>query len=133
MDSMGSKNYYELFNVSPDANYVDIKVAFHKLARIYHPDRNITDKLVAPLDSTRFMEIQEAWKILSDPITRRNYDKNMLLILKSYKSALSCAEEVTIDDFSLNDEGTYSMECRCGDCFQVNICHHHFICLLTCS
>jgi molecular chaperone DnaJ len=65
------RDYYEVLGVSKDATENDIKLAYRRLARKYHPDMNKTD----PDAKDKFIEIQEAYEVLSDPEKRRNYDR----------------------------------------------------------
>ncbi|WP_297058053.1 J domain-containing protein [Thermosulfurimonas sp.] len=68
---MVKKDLYEILGVSPDASTEEIKRAYRKLARKYHPDLNPGDKEAAE----RFKEINEAYEILSDPQKRAEYDR----------------------------------------------------------
>jgi len=65
------KDYYEVLGVARKARDADIKKAFRKLARLYHPDV-AKDKSVADV---KFKEINEANEVLSDPEKRRRYDE----------------------------------------------------------
>jgi curved DNA-binding protein len=65
------KDYYESLGVSRLANDVEIKKAFRKLAREYHPDV-AKDKKKA---EEKFKEINEAYEVLSDPVKRKKYDE----------------------------------------------------------
>jgi curved DNA-binding protein len=65
-----SRDYYEVLGVSRDATVDQIQQAFRTLARKYHPDVN---KDQAAED--RFKEINEAYQVLSDPQTRKRYDR----------------------------------------------------------
>jgi DnaJ-class molecular chaperone len=65
------RDYYEVLGVSRDASEADIKKAYRKLARQYHPDRNPGDKQA----ETRFKEVQEAYDVLSDKTKRGQYDR----------------------------------------------------------
>jgi curved DNA-binding protein len=65
------KDYYKVLGVSRDATEADIKSAFRKLARQYHPDV-AKDKKKA---EEKFKEINEANEVLSDPEKRRQYDE----------------------------------------------------------
>lgn len=64
------KDYYAALGVARDANADDIKKAFRKLARLYHPDV-AKDKRTA---DAKFKEINEANEVLSDPEKRAKYD-----------------------------------------------------------
>lgn len=64
-----AKDYYKLLGVSKDANQNELKKAFRKLARKYHPDVN---KNAGAED--KFKEINEAFSVLSDPSKRQQYD-----------------------------------------------------------
>jgi len=66
---MEFKDYYEIMGVAPDAPVDEIKRAYRKLARQYHPD---VSKL--PDAEHRFKEVNEAWEVLKDPKKRQQYD-----------------------------------------------------------
>src|SRR6266498_5992983 len=65
------KDYYESLGVPRPASEAEIKKAFRKLAREYHPDV-AKDKKKA---EEKFKEINEAYEVLSDPATRKKYDE----------------------------------------------------------
>src|SRR5437660_7128770 len=66
-----ARNYYEVLGDKRNAPEEEIKSAYRKLARQYHPDRNPGDKQA----ETRFKEVQEAYDVLSDKTKRSNYDR----------------------------------------------------------
>jgi DnaJ-class molecular chaperone len=68
---MDFKDYYATLGLTKTATDKEIKQAFRKLARKFHPDVNPGDKAA----ETRFKEINEANEVLSDPEKRRKYDE----------------------------------------------------------
>jgi len=66
-----AKDYYQVLGVARGAAVADIKKAYRKLARKYHPDLNPGDKTA----EARFKEIQEAYAVLSDAKKRAHYDQ----------------------------------------------------------
>ncbi|RME68200.1 MAG: J domain-containing protein [Verrucomicrobia bacterium] len=69
--SVQFQDYYQILGVPRDASEADIKKAFRKLARKYHPDV-AKDKKEA---EEKFKQINEAYDVLSDPVKRAKYDK----------------------------------------------------------
>ena len=68
---MEYKDYYQILGVPRTATQDDIKKAYRKLARQYHPDNNQGDRQA----EAKFKEINEANEVLSDPQNRQKYDQ----------------------------------------------------------
>jgi molecular chaperone DnaJ len=68
---MAQKDYYDVLGLKKGASEAEIKKAFRRLARKYHPDVNPGDKGA----EARFKEISEAYEVLSDPKKRAEYDQ----------------------------------------------------------
>jgi DnaJ-class molecular chaperone len=66
-----SRDHYETLGVNRKATDKDIRAAYRKLARQYHPDLNPGDKSA----EARFKEIQQAYEVLSDAEKRKKYDQ----------------------------------------------------------
>ena len=64
-------NYYQTLGIKRDASDKEVKQAFRRLARKYHPDVNPGDKAA----EAKFKEVNEAYEVLSDPEKRRKYDR----------------------------------------------------------
>lgn len=64
-------DYYKILGVDKKASEADIKKAYRKLARKYHPDINPNDKEA----NTKFQQVNEANEVLSDPEKRKKYDE----------------------------------------------------------
>ncbi|MEB3231725.1 MAG: DnaJ C-terminal domain-containing protein [Leptolyngbyaceae bacterium] len=65
------KDYYSVLGVSKSASADDIKRAYRKLARKYHPDLNPGDQVA----EAKFKDVNEAYEVLSDTDKRRKYDQ----------------------------------------------------------
>jgi curved DNA-binding protein len=68
---MEYKDYYKSLGVSKNASHDEIKKAYRKLARKYHPDANPNDKKA----EEKFKEISEAYEVLGDEEKRKQYDQ----------------------------------------------------------
>jgi len=64
------KNYYNIFDISPQSELPEIKKAFRKEIAIYHPENNTTD-----FAKERFNDLVEGFNILLDPEKREAYDQ----------------------------------------------------------
>ncbi|MFH0847636.1 MAG: J domain-containing protein [Chloroflexota bacterium] len=68
---MAEKDYYKLLGVGRNASDKEIKQAYRRLARKYHPDVNPGNKSA----EAKFKEINEAYEVLSNPESRKKYDE----------------------------------------------------------
>src|SRR2546425_11401103 len=71
MPTTAKTDYYEMLGVPRKASAKDLRTAFRKLARKYHPDLNPGDKAA----EEKFKQIQEAYDVLSDSKKRQMYDQ----------------------------------------------------------
>lgn len=91
------KNYYKLLELPQNikSSQSEIKVAYRTQAKKYHPDVNIQNKAA----EERFKDINEAYKILSDPIQKRKYDKQWYnYVGKKIQREKSNKKEISAND-----------------------------------
>lgn len=67
-------DYYKILGVTKDFNQIQIRIAFRKLALQYHPDKNKNSEE----SKQKFMEIVQAYEVLSDEKARERYDSNIV-------------------------------------------------------
>jgi molecular chaperone DnaJ len=71
MNTETKRDYYDVLGLKKNATSAELKKAFRKLARKYHPDVNPNDKV----SEHKFKEMNEAYEVLSDPKKRKQYDQ----------------------------------------------------------
>lgn len=102
------KNYYEILGVTPDSDVSEIKAAYRKLARKYHPDVNNSPEAAA-----KFKTITEAYETLSDNVKRNQYN-TLHGFFKSYKSSSSTSykksKEPKFEDRTVNKSSSKASE-----------------------
>src|SRR5512132_125771 len=72
-----TRNHYQVMGVKAGASEEEIKKAYKRLARIFHPDLNPHRKRTA---EDRFKRLQEAYSVLSDPVSRQEYDQSIGIV-----------------------------------------------------
>ena len=84
---MAQRDPYSVLGVDRKATADEIKKAYRKLARQYHPDRNPDD----PKAEERFKEIQSAYDIVGDPDKRKQYDRGGIFFGSGGRPAAAAA------------------------------------------
>ncbi|XP_055331344.1 DPH4 homolog [Paramacrobiotus metropolitanus] len=106
-------NYYESLELSSQCSAEDIKESYRRLAKQLHPDKSNSSSN-SPADPSRFLLISEAYRVLSNPEIRKEYDKCRR---DAEKAHLIYAEVDLSDLVYLEDFATFSYPCRCGDSY----------------
>ncbi len=78
---MTGQTHYEILGVTEQVSPEELKRCYRRLALEFHPDRNHT-----PGANARFVGINEAYQVLSDPLKRRQYDRRLAQIRQGYTS-----------------------------------------------
>eukprot|EP00428_Durinskia_dybowskii_P067867 CAMPEP_0170363264 /NCGR_PEP_ID=MMETSP0117_2-20130122/4766_1 /TAXON_ID=400756 /ORGANISM="Durinskia baltica, Strain CSIRO CS-38" /LENGTH=131 /DNA_ID=CAMNT_0010617723 /DNA_START=62 /DNA_END=457 /DNA_ORIENTATION=- len=104
-------DYYEILEIEPDADYNEVKAAYHRLALKYHPDKS-TDQ---QNDATAFRLVQEAWTVIGNEVSREEYDK----LISDQDNLGANAEVVSLSEFSRSGD-QFSKMCRCGSSYDVS-------------
>ncbi|XP_012875110.1 PREDICTED: dnaJ homolog subfamily C member 24 isoform X2 [Dipodomys ordii] len=70
------KDWYSILGADPSADVADLKQKYQKLVLMYHPDKQSTDVPAGMLEEyiQKFIEIDQAWKILGNEETKKEYD-----------------------------------------------------------
>ncbi|KXN71445.1 DnaJ-domain-containing protein [Conidiobolus coronatus NRRL 28638] len=113
--SIDDKTYYQYLNLSSTCEQSQIRINYQKLALLYHPDKREPNEELDQL----FLKVQEAYEILKDPISRKDYDLSLTNI--QYKDEGVINEEIEIYEMNFNeDEEYYYYTCRCGDYYRLD-------------
>ncbi|CAL9061226.1 unnamed protein product [Musa banksii] len=75
------KDYYKILEVDYDATEEIIRSNYIRLALKWHPDKKKEESA-----TSRFQEINEAYKVLSDPVKRREYDEKEVCVVEDYNA-----------------------------------------------
>ncbi|XP_030306894.1 dnaJ homolog subfamily C member 24 [Calypte anna] len=114
------KDLYKILGAEPSDSPAELKRKYQKLALLYHPDKQQADVPAGEVEERvqRFIEIDQAWKILGNEETKKEYD------LQQHEDNLTnewpLHAQVYLEDMSWNeDEQCYTLSCRCGGNYTV--------------
>nr|XP_057944084.1 dnaJ homolog subfamily C member 24 [Doryrhamphus excisus] len=113
------KDLYAVLGANPSDSFQELRRRYQKLALQCHPDR-LGDVCDAEAESgmRMFLEIDAAWRILSDHSTRRQYDQERRA--QELKQDWLVDTTVSMEDMTWNQEElVYTYCCRCGGQFQI--------------
>ncbi|XP_052039103.1 dnaJ homolog subfamily C member 24 isoform X2 [Apodemus sylvaticus] len=114
------KDWYSILGADPSANVSDLKQKYQKLILLYHPDKQRADVPAGTMEECmqKFIEIDQAWKILGNEETKKKYD------LQRHEHELRNVgpidAQVCLEEMSWNeDDESFSLSCRCGGKYTV--------------
>ncbi|XP_046890879.1 dnaJ homolog subfamily C member 24 [Hypomesus transpacificus] len=109
------KDWYSVLEAVPSDGLQELKQKYQRLALLYHPDKQGPDvsEEEAAGRLLRFLEVGQAWKVLSNQDSRREYDLQQRA--SQLKQHLPVDAHVGLDDMSWDqDKEVYTLGCRCG-------------------
>ncbi|NWS36186.1 DJC24 protein, partial [Polioptila caerulea] len=114
------QDWYQVLGASPSDSPAELKRKYQRLALLYHPDKQEAGAPAAEVQERvrRFIEIDQAWKILGNEETKKEYD------LQQREDNLTeewpVHAQIYLKDMSWNeDEQLYTLSCRCGGSYSV--------------
>ncbi|KAL3505182.1 hypothetical protein ACH5RR_035023 [Cinchona calisaya] len=117
-----SKTYYDILSVKEDASDEEIRSAYRSSILSSHPDKLLKKSEALNREhesSNKFIELQQAWEILSNARSRAMYDSE----LQSLRQDAVTCEDVSLEDLTVEEAGDIlelSYSCRCGDYFVID-------------
>ncbi|XP_048401013.1 dnaJ homolog subfamily C member 24 [Stegostoma tigrinum] len=114
-ENIPEKDWYEILGASPSHSMQELRQSYQRLARLYHPDKQHADAPVEELEECvqRFIEVDQAWKILGNEETKREYDLQRREVTMSQKWPVDA--QVSLEDMHwIAADQCYTYDCRCG-------------------
>uniref|UniRef100_A0A6V7I723 J domain-containing protein n=1 Tax=Bracon brevicornis TaxID=1563983 RepID=A0A6V7I723_9HYME len=102
--------HYEVLECSKESSQEDIKRAYHRLALLYHPDKNST----VSFNKNKFLEIEAAWRILGNSESRKRYDAECRQAELESENIL-IHERINVNEMKDEGDDVLSYPCRCGN------------------
>ncbi|XP_066556613.1 dnaJ homolog subfamily C member 24 [Amia ocellicauda] len=137
-ENICQKDWYAILDANPSENFQELKQKYQKLALLYHPDKQSPDVPPGEVEQRvqRFIEVDQAWKILGNEETKREYDLQRRATELQQRWPVDA--QVFLEDMNWVDgEQAYMYECRCGGEYILSKEdaeeHVSIICCDTCS
>ncbi|KAM3855591.1 dnaJ homolog subfamily C member 24 isoform 1-T1 [Vipera latastei] len=115
------KDWYSILGAEPSDSLKELKRKYQRLILLHHPDKQSTDVPAGEAEARRqrFIEIDQAWKILGNEETKKEYD----LQRREYELEQGCPvdTQISLEDMTWNhNDHCYSFTCRCGGKYTVS-------------
>ncbi|KAL7885398.1 hypothetical protein AOLI_G00056930 [Acnodon oligacanthus] len=114
------KNWYSILGAAPTDDLQELKQKYQRLVLMFHPDKQKPglSEEEADLHLQRFIDVDQAWKVLSNEESRRKFD--LQLRAHELKQRWPVDACVTVEDMNWDSENEcYSYSCRCGGEFHL--------------
>jgi len=111
------ENYYEVLGVLPSATNLELKCVYQRLVRQHHPDKTSENALLS--DTSDFVAILKAWKVLGNPELRKQYDAAWMQRCTAHAQPVQ--DTVSIEQFDITVDGQWVFPCRCGAEYELTL------------
>ncbi|XP_037378420.1 dnaJ homolog subfamily C member 24 [Talpa occidentalis] len=128
------KDWYSILGADPSATVSDLKQKYQKLVLMYHPDKQSADVSAQTVEECiqKFIEIDQAWKILGNEETKKEYDLQRLE--NDLRNLGPVDAQVYLEEMSWNeDDHSFSLSCRCGGTYSVSKEEAEEVTLVSCD
>ncbi|XP_043083146.1 dnaJ homolog subfamily C member 24 [Puntigrus tetrazona] len=116
VDSSGhQKDWYSILGACPTDDIQELKQKYQKLILMFHPDKQRpgVSEDAAEQHLQRFIDVDQAWKVLSNEESRKEY--NLQLRANELKQSWPVDAHITLDNMNWDcDTESYTYSCRCG-------------------
>ncbi|XP_073916737.1 dnaJ homolog subfamily C member 24-like [Castor canadensis] len=133
-EQIWKKDWYSILGADPSAHMSDLKQKYQKLILMYHPDKQSTDVPAETVEECiqKFIEIDQAWKILGNEETKKEYD------LQQHADELRnmgpVDAQVYLEEMTWNqDDQSFSLSCRCGGKYTISKDEAEDVNLIACD
>ncbi|KAM6157961.1 dnaJ homolog subfamily C member 24 [Rhynchocyon petersi] len=128
------KDWYSILGADPSASVSDLKQKYQKLILLYHPDKQSADVPAEAVEECiqKFIEIDQAWKILGNEETKKEYD------LQRHEDDLRnigpVDAQIYLEEMFWNEgDHTFSLRCRCGGKYSISKDEAEEVNLISCD
>ncbi|XP_061466542.1 dnaJ homolog subfamily C member 24 isoform X3 [Rhineura floridana] len=134
VEDLPKKDWYSILGAEPSDSLTELKRKYQKLVLLYHPDKQSADVPAGEVEvrTQRFIEIDQAWKILGNEETKKEYD------LQRREHELTQGwpvdAQVSLEDMAWNlNDHCYSLTCRCGGKYTISKNEGEDVSLVCCD
>ncbi|XP_034501720.1 dnaJ homolog subfamily C member 24 [Ailuropoda melanoleuca] len=133
-EQIPKKDWYSILGADPSASVSDLKQKYQKLVLMYHPDKQSADVPAGTVEECiqKFIEIDQAWKILGNEETKREYDLQRRE--DDLRNMGPVDAQVYLEEMCWNEEDhSFSLSCRCGGKYSVSKDEAEDVTLISCD